>query len=260
MQSKNTPMPDATPIGTSVTSNSAIPAGPVDIAAIISDALKQQAAQFETIKPTSSARDPNLSTPVGRKGPRASSTMSTPSSAKSLKTPKSSIKKTAKVPTPPRRLHPLQISSDATPAGFKNCRDALYVHIKMMWGLHKTTDIPTKPDATLLRDFYQRFSSTQEVEGVVEDPCSPKLIALETIISMKELRAGGGKIARGLGHIDQGSIFYMHGVLAKVGIRAWGPDLDDAPDSLYNSCTTRPAKSHASKRFANFWPPALTII
>ncbi|KAG0139063.1 hypothetical protein CROQUDRAFT_55309, partial [Cronartium quercuum f. sp. fusiforme G11] len=34
---------------------------------------------------------------------------------------------------------------------------------------------------------------------------------------------------------DQLSILYISGLLAKVGIRAWAPDLEDAPDSLYNS-------------------------
>ncbi|KAG0151447.1 hypothetical protein CROQUDRAFT_543413 [Cronartium quercuum f. sp. fusiforme G11] len=54
-------------------------------------------------------------------------------------------------------------------------------------------------------------------------------------MSLKELRTGGHKIACGLGHIDEILILYISGILAKVGIRAWGPDLNDAPDSLYNS-------------------------
>lgn len=64
---------------------------------------------------------------------------------------------------------------------------------------------------------------------------SPNLIPMEMILSLKEVRAGGGKVARSLGHIDQYKILYCQGILAKTGIRVWCPDLQDAPDSLYNS-------------------------
>ncbi|KAH9809569.1 hypothetical protein DFH28DRAFT_1133204 [Melampsora americana] len=157
MQSKNTPM-DAFPDKTSDDTNNAIPTGHIDIAALISDSLKQQAAQFETIanrlqaqiqsmnvnatasytsqwtqeKSTSSVCQPSLLTPLGCKGPQGFNTISTPSSAKSSKTPKSLIKKTAKVPTPPCKLQQLQIASDTTPRAFKSFMDVLYVHIKMM--------------------------------------------------------------------------------------------------------------------------------
>lgn len=109
------------------------------------------------------------------------------------------------------------------------------MHIKMMWGLYQPNNVPPIPDAVILKDFYLRFSNPEQVETVVENAASPDVIPLEMVMSMKEVRAGGGKIANNLGHIDQIYILYCQGILAKTGIRAWCPDLNDAPDSLYNS-------------------------
>lgn len=104
-----------------------------------------------------------------------------------------------------------------------------------MWGLYRPNHVPPTPDSVLLKDFYLRFSSSDEVEKVVEDAASLDVIPLEAFCSMKEVRAGGGKIANSLGHIDQLYILYCQGILAKTGSRAWCPDLNDASESLYNS-------------------------
>lgn len=104
-----------------------------------------------------------------------------------------------------------------------------------MWGLYRPNNVPPIPDPVLMQDFYKRFSNANEVEKTVENAGSPDIIPLEAIMSMKEVRAGGGKIANSLGHIDQIYVLYCQGILAKTGIRAWCPDLLDASDSLYNS-------------------------
>lgn len=105
----------------------------------------------------------------------------------------------------------------------------------MLWGLYRANDVPGIPDAVLMKDFYFRFSNSQEVQKVVDNAASPDLIPKETILSLKEVRAGGGKVARSLGHIELSEILYCQGIFAKTGIRVWCPDLQDAPDSLYNS-------------------------
>lgn len=104
-----------------------------------------------------------------------------------------------------------------------------------MWGLYQTNDVPPIPDATLLKDFYLRFSTPNKIQTVVDNAASPDIIPLEVVMSMKEVRAGGGKIANSLSHIDQIYILYCQGILAKTGIRAWCPDLNNNSDSLYNS-------------------------
>ncbi|EGG10008.1 uncharacterized protein MELLADRAFT_95119 [Melampsora larici-populina 98AG31] len=222
--------------------NSAAPASR-DISDIIADALKQQASQFKTIVGNLQTQILTLnvkkpSTPK-EKQKASSSAPLTPLPAR--KSPGSSARKTSaskppkKPSTPIRKKHPLQITLDDTPTDFKSCKEALYVHIKMMWGLYKQSDVPPTPNTVMLREFYDKFNSSDEIEAVVNNPRSTDLIARESISSLKEFRAGGGKMSRGLGHIDEMSILYISGLLAKVGIRAWAPNLDDAPDSLYNS-------------------------
>lgn len=98
-----------------------------------------------------------------------------------------------------------------------------------MWGLYQTTNVPTTPDPVLLKDFYFKFSSPGEVETVVENDASPNVIPMHSIMSMQEVRTSGGRIANSLGHINQIHILYCQ------GIWAWGPDLNNASDSLYNS-------------------------
>ncbi|KAH9811511.1 hypothetical protein DFH28DRAFT_1130679 [Melampsora americana] len=182
-----------------------------NMAAIIADALKQQVSQFETIVGTLQTQISNLKSLT----------------SKSPKTPKT--------PTLIRKKHPLQLTVEDTPLDFKSGKEALYVHIKMMWGLYKQSDVPPPPNKALLTEFYGKFNAPAKVKSVVNNPSSNDLIAWDSILSLKEFCASGGKMACGMGHIDQMSILYMSGILAKVGIRAWAPDLEDAPNSLYNS-------------------------
>ncbi|EGG10790.1 uncharacterized protein MELLADRAFT_60199 [Melampsora larici-populina 98AG31] len=184
------------------TSTSSAPVTAEALAAVVADALKQQASQFESIigdlqtqvgsltvkkkSTTKKATQSTASTPSQR--------LSTPTSRKVSKTTTpSKSPKTPRTPTP-RRKHPLQIKSDEIDQKFKTTKDALYVHIKMMWGLYKQSDVPPTPCVNLLREFYSKFNSSNKM-----------------------------------------SILYMSSVLAKVGIREWAPDLDEPHDSLYNS-------------------------
>ncbi|KAG0139792.1 hypothetical protein CROQUDRAFT_101045, partial [Cronartium quercuum f. sp. fusiforme G11] len=201
-----------------------------NVSEIIATALKKQASYFETIISNLQTQisSLNMKKPASPKEKQQKATSS--ASSKSPKTPK-----TPKTLTPTCKRHPLQVMVVDTPKDFKSCKDVLYVHIKMMWGLYKPSDVPPTTDAALLKEFYTQFNSAEEVESVVNNPSSTDLIAQESIMSLKELHTGSQKIACGLGHIDEIAILYISSILAKVGIRAWGPDLNDAPNSLYNS-------------------------
>ncbi|EGF96931.1 uncharacterized protein MELLADRAFT_114731 [Melampsora larici-populina 98AG31] len=210
---------------------------PDTISAAIAQALKQQATEFQTIIGTLQTQVSKLSVKKGTQSTQSSSTpmsqrISTPPTRKVSQgtTPPSRTPRTPATPTPPRKKHPLQLHLTETPKDFKSC--------KMMWGLYRQSDIPPTPNPGLLQEFNAKFSTSAEVEAVIGDPASGDIIARESILSLKELRVNGGKIARGLGHIDQISVLYMNGILAKVGIREWAPDLEDAPDSLYNSASS----------------------
>ncbi|KAH9824292.1 hypothetical protein DFH28DRAFT_1118115 [Melampsora americana] len=157
-----------------------------DMAAIIADALKQQASQFETIVGTLQTQisDLKVKTPAKEKVKSTSSispkTLSTPPIRKSST---SKSPKTPKTPTPIRKKHPLQLTVEDTPLDFKSGKEALYVHIKMMWGLYKQSDVPPPPNKALLTEFYAKFNDPAEVETVVNNPSSNDLIARDSILS-----------------------------------------------------------------------------
>lgn len=119
--------------GTATTNN--------NVASIVTDALNQQASQFETLvqglqaqiaslvvkkpakakpqKATAPARaNPCITpAPAPRKGPRASTSATSPAALKSPpKTPKTPT------PTPPRKQHPLQVKETDYPADFKSTK------------------------------------------------------------------------------------------------------------------------------------------
>ncbi|KAG0140879.1 hypothetical protein CROQUDRAFT_99491 [Cronartium quercuum f. sp. fusiforme G11] len=167
------------------------------IAEIVANALKQQASHFEAVI----ACVITHTTTGSQTTPRNSKLSSPAAASKSPKTPKTL--------TPTRKRHPLQVMVDDTPKDFKSCKEALYVHIKMMWGLYKPSDVPPTPNAALLKEFYTQFNSSEEIESVVNNPAS-------TTAKIFELRTSGRKIARGLGHIDEIAILYMSSILAKL--------------------------------------------
>ncbi|MBW0552551.1 hypothetical protein O181_092266 [Austropuccinia psidii MF-1] len=105
-----------------------------------------------------------------------------PSSSKSKP-----VVKTRKSPAPTPNLtstikrNPIQMLMQDAPPDFKYTKEALYVHIKLLWGMLTPEAIPTAPDKQLLKEFYQQFSSAEE-----------------------------------------------------LGICIWAPNLEEAPDSIYN--------------------------
>ncbi|KAG0139816.1 hypothetical protein CROQUDRAFT_101016 [Cronartium quercuum f. sp. fusiforme G11] len=197
-----------------------------NVSEIIATALKKQASYFETIISDLQTQisSLNVKKPASPKEKQQKATSSaraythaTPGSATTLQVSKSNSPTAASNAT--RKCHPLQVMVIDTPKDFKSCKEVLYVHIKMMWGLYKPSDVPPTTDAALLKEFYTQFNSAEEVESVVNNPSSTDLIAQESIMSLKELRTGGQKIARGLGHIDEIVILYISGILAKVACR-----------------------------------------
>ncbi|EGG03672.1 uncharacterized protein MELLADRAFT_90027 [Melampsora larici-populina 98AG31] len=248
------------------TQDASAPVTNAAVAALVSDSLKQQAAQFEAIinglrtqlndfkdlgnqsgrkqnatpKSATPKSTPDTSSTRNRMKPTPSSSRNsystpTPSSKAPRKSKTPSTPNEAPAPSPSRKRHPLQLIGSETPADYKTTRDALYIHIKMLWGLFKAHDVPPPPDPSLLKELYARFSSAEQVEAAITDPHSCDLVAQNDILTLRSLKAGGGKIGRGMANLDETYILYIHGVLAKVGIRVWCPDLNDSVDSLYNS-------------------------
>ncbi|MBW0522109.1 hypothetical protein O181_061824 [Austropuccinia psidii MF-1] len=59
---------------------------------------------------------------------------------------------------PPATLvkrNPMQMVMRDAPPDFKYTKEALYVHVKLLWGMLTPAAMPTAPDKLLLKEFYQ---------------------------------------------------------------------------------------------------------
>ncbi|MBW0521495.1 hypothetical protein O181_061210 [Austropuccinia psidii MF-1] len=94
--------------------------------------------------------------------------------------------------------------------------------------------LPTAPDKQLLKEFYQKFSSVEEVQSVAQNSQGVKLINESQVQTSCNTHSGKIKIGKNIINMQDFYITYVHAMLAKLGIRVWGPDLEEAPDFLYN--------------------------
>ncbi|KNZ52575.1 hypothetical protein VP01_3517g5 [Puccinia sorghi] len=142
-------------------------------------------------------------------------------------------------PTTSAKKNPLQMVSGEQPQGFEWTRvsyfffEAFYLHIKVLWGLIEVGAIPTPPNPDQLREFNQRFSSSDQIENAISN-CGGDLVAIDQIETLRNARMNRKKVGKNIYHMSEMLISYIHTSLARIGIRKWGPDLDAQPDSLYN--------------------------
>ncbi|KAA1127018.1 hypothetical protein PGTUg99_003187 [Puccinia graminis f. sp. tritici] len=144
--------------------------------------------------------------------------------------------------TSPKKIpkkKPSQMVTEDFPPDFqatkKIMQECLYVHIRLLWGLVETSSVPPQANKEHIRSFCTKFSTVDQVQRHFEDSHAAHLIARSDILTLKDARAGKIKVGQNLIHIDDGHIVYIHANLAKLGIRCWGPNLDEGPESLFNS-------------------------
>ncbi|KAA1075509.1 hypothetical protein PGTUg99_019153 [Puccinia graminis f. sp. tritici] len=201
--------------------------------ATISDSATVSATQTSNntmpITPTQSSASKGSKKPKGKskeatplRGVRATSEpvatiKKTPTSAS--KTPKSGRVRQV-TPSPlNRKRHPAQLVTSDIPKQYKTTKNS----------------VPAKVDPHLSREFHQRFTSAEQVENAITHADSPQIISQEDILSLRQGRSGRFKLGRGMANIDEMQILYVHAVFSKVGIRVWGPNLEESHDSLFNS-------------------------
>ncbi|POW15212.1 hypothetical protein PSHT_07144 [Puccinia striiformis] len=113
-------------------------------------------------------------------------------------------------------------------------QEALYTHIRLLWGLIERRDVPTAPLQENLDRFNSHFTSAQQVLSVSGNHSSPNLIVANQVQIMKAAKGGKAHVNKKVDKIDQFSMEYMQGALSKLGLSVWRPDLADKSDSLYN--------------------------
>ncbi|MBW0508204.1 hypothetical protein O181_047919 [Austropuccinia psidii MF-1] len=94
--------------------------------------------------------------------------------------------------------------------------------------------LPTTPDKQLLKEFYQRFLSDEEVQTVAQNSQGVKLISKAQVQTLRDACSGKRKIGKNIIHMQDFYITYINAMLAKLEIHIWAPDLQEAPYSLYN--------------------------
>ncbi|MBW0567733.1 hypothetical protein O181_107448 [Austropuccinia psidii MF-1] len=94
--------------------------------------------------------------------------------------------------------------------------------------------MPTTPDELLLKEFYQQFSSVEEVQSLANNSNGVKLINEAQIQTLHDAWAGKRKFGKNIINMQDFYITYVHAMLAKLGIHILAPDMEEAPGSLYN--------------------------
>ncbi|KNZ59055.1 hypothetical protein VP01_1808g2 [Puccinia sorghi] len=149
----------------------------------------------------------------------------------SKKTP---VKQRARSATPSSasKKSPLQMVKKDHPAGFEHTKEAFYVHIKVLWGLIKQRAVPQSPPPEQVASFYQRFSSSDEIQSAIAR--GPNMIPMETIQTLKQAKEQRSKLGKHMMHLSDFNIRYVQTSMSQLGLWCWMPNLDEQPDSLYN--------------------------
>ncbi|MBW0493839.1 hypothetical protein O181_033554, partial [Austropuccinia psidii MF-1] len=147
---------------------------------------------------------------------------------------KSNRSKQRKFHEDPKKRHPLQMLTCEVPADFNFTKEALYVHIRILWGMIEKQPLPPSPDKSLLKEFKQRFSNNDQIQDAANSNTGATLISEKEVQTLRDARAGRQKIGKHIVNLNEFYFLYIRSLLSKVGIRIWAPDLEEAPHSLYN--------------------------
>ncbi|MBW0518634.1 hypothetical protein O181_058349 [Austropuccinia psidii MF-1] len=143
-----------------------------------------------------------------------------------------------KVSPSPKRS-PYQMLTSEVPEDFHFTKEALFIHIKVLWGMLEKQCVPPSPDHTLLKEFFERFSNHDQVQNAENSNNAASLIQQNDVQTLRDARAGRRKIGKYIVNLEDFYFHYIRELLSKLGIGIWAPDLEDAPGSLYNeSCRT----------------------
>ncbi|PLW23896.1 hypothetical protein PCASD_13479 [Puccinia coronata f. sp. avenae] len=146
-------------------------------------------------------------TPVNQPKASASSKPQTPiksSQPSPRRTPCGSQKNRVSTPkTSLPKAHPCQMVSRDMPECFARTRDALYVHIKLIWNLLKQKTIPGPPHPDTLREFTACFLNAKEIKQIADDATGAGLIPVKEVVTLKGLQLGRKKVGKGLVNLEE---------------------------------------------------------
>ncbi|KAA1076368.1 hypothetical protein PGT21_004408 [Puccinia graminis f. sp. tritici] len=156
---------------------------------------------------------------------RAVCAASAPPEASKPKASTSKKSKPVKQNSPKR--HPQQMQTTDCPTEFTTT--------KILWGLLKQDSVPQAPELRNLQEFYNRFSNGQEVEQAARASTSPALIQTGEVQLFKDATGGSIKYGRSVIHLGSNNVRYTQGLMVRLGLRTWCPNLEEDSASLYNA-------------------------
>ncbi|KNZ55278.1 hypothetical protein VP01_2722g5 [Puccinia sorghi] len=166
-----------------------------------------------------------------------------------LKTPPGQQKRAGTPKTASPTANPLQMMTRNMPKSFSSTRDALYVHIEIIWNLLELKEIPGLPHPITLTKFNSQFSDADQIARSSKNVEGTPLIPVTDIVTLKSLWLARQKIGKGIVNLEDFFVDYTQATLACLGLSIWGPDLDDSPQSLYNKACRQAALKY-------FWQAA----
>ncbi|KNZ62493.1 hypothetical protein VP01_1263g2 [Puccinia sorghi] len=104
---------------------------------------------------------------------------------------------------------PFQMVSKNMPESFSTTRDALYVHLKLLWGLMEQKTVPPSSQESM-KDFHSCFSNADMIKSAEADEGAPTIIPVSEVVSLASLKAG---------RIEEFHFAYSKATLACLGIR-----------------------------------------
>ncbi|MBW0537868.1 hypothetical protein O181_077583 [Austropuccinia psidii MF-1] len=137
-------------------------------------------------------------------------------------------------PVSPVKQNLIQMLMCDAPPDFKYTKEELYIHIQLLWGMLTPAALPKPPDKHLLKEFYQQFSSVEEIQSVAQKSQGVKLINEAQFQNLHAACSRKRKVGKNIINMQDFYITYVHATLAKLGICIWAPNQEEAPDSLYN--------------------------
>ncbi|KIY46351.1 hypothetical protein FISHEDRAFT_47424, partial [Fistulina hepatica ATCC 64428] len=134
---------------------------------------------------------------------------------------------------PARHVHRL-MKHELDPK-FRALKEALFLHLRIMWCLLEVEALPPVPDSNVIAIFNSRFTSEEDIMQSRENG-RPLVEATSVVIA----RAGSplkkpGKFASDAARVEEFFLHYIAAQCAKYGLVQWCPDLRDTPYSPYNT-------------------------
>jgi hypothetical protein len=113
-------------------------------------------------------------------------------------------------------------------------QDALYLHLRILWGLLASNAIPALPPNELLVQFHSRFATDDDI--ILARDSSTSFIAASTVeIVRAATDRYPSKAASKARKVEEFYYKLVATLLARYGFWGWWPDLRDTPYARYNA-------------------------